>query len=83
MEMLENIKYQSKMLTNLINDLLDLAKMESLNFKFNDDFFDLRELLKKASQTVHFMAKQKEINFVHQYDALITNLKSEFYKKSF
>jgi signal transduction histidine kinase len=56
MEMLENIKYQSKMLTNLINDLLDLAKMESLNFKFNDDFFDLRVLLKQASQTVHFMA---------------------------
>ena len=66
--MLENIKYQSNMLTNLINDLLDLAKMESLNFKFNDDFFDLRVLLKQASQTVHFMAKQKDINIIHQYD---------------
>lgn len=30
------------MLTNLINDLLDLAKINSLNFKFNNDYFDMQ-----------------------------------------
>lgn len=44
------------MLLNLINDLLDLAKINSLNFKFNDNFFDLNELIKKACQTIKFMA---------------------------
>lgn len=45
MDILENIRYQSLMLTNLINDLLDLAKMDSLNFKFNEDYFDIKELI--------------------------------------
>ena len=42
----ENIAYQSNMLLTLINDLMDLAKLESLNFKFNEEFFDLPELIK-------------------------------------
>ena len=50
--MFENIKYQSQMLLNLINDLLDLAKINSLNFKFNDNYFDLQDLIKKACETV-------------------------------
>ena len=29
------------MLLTLINDLMDLAKLETLNFKFNDEYFDL------------------------------------------
>jgi len=42
----ENIAYQSNMLLTLINDLMDLAKLETLNFKFNEEFFDLAELIK-------------------------------------
>jgi K+-sensing histidine kinase KdpD len=57
MDILENIKYQSKMLTNLINDLLDLAKMDSLNFKFNEDYFDVKELISRAIQTIQYTAK--------------------------
>lgn len=50
--MLQNIKFQSKMLTNLINDLLDLAKINTLNFKFNNDYFDLRDLIQQSIDTV-------------------------------
>ena len=32
---LENCKYQSTMLLTLINDLMDLAKIESVNFSLN------------------------------------------------
>ena len=46
--MFENILYQSNMLLNLINDLLDLAKINSLNFKFNNNYFDLKDLISKA-----------------------------------
>ena len=37
---LENIQFQSSMLITLINDLLDLAKLETMNFKFNEEFFN-------------------------------------------
>ena len=42
------------MLTNLINDLLDLAKINSLNFKFNNNFFDISKLFQNAIDTVKF-----------------------------
>ena len=59
---LANISYQSNMLLTLINDLLDLAKFETLNFTFNDDFFDLKGLIDKAYDTVKYQAGLKNIN---------------------
>lgn len=45
------------MLTNLINDLLDLAKLNALNFRFNNDFFDLSNLIQQSMETVKYMAR--------------------------
>ena len=45
------------MLINLINDLLDLTKINTLNFKFNDNYFDMNDLILKACETVKFIAK--------------------------
>ena len=59
-DILENIEFQSKMLTNLINDLLDLSKIDSLNFKFNDEFFNLIEVVEMAFKTVNYMASKKK-----------------------
>ena len=42
---LENIQFQSSMLITLINDLLDLAKLETMNFKFNEEFFNFNQLI--------------------------------------
>ena len=53
---LENMHFQSNMLITLINDLLDLAKLETMNFKFNDDYFDYNELVKQAFNTVKYQA---------------------------
>jgi signal transduction histidine kinase len=47
-EIIKNVEFQSKMLTNLINDLLDLSKIDSLNFNFNNEFFDIIEIVKMA-----------------------------------
>ena len=57
------------MLTNLINDLLDLAKINSLNFKFNNEFFDMQDLFQNAIETVKFQAEQKEIILIPKYEA--------------
>lgn len=42
---LENISFQSSMLLTLIQDLLDLAKLETMNFKFNNDYFDFNDMI--------------------------------------
>jgi hypothetical protein len=36
------------MLLTLINDLMDLAKIESLNFSLNKEFFDITETIKTS-----------------------------------
>ena len=51
---LENISYQSNMLLTLINDLLDLAKFETMNFSFNEDFFNMNDLISQAYDTVKY-----------------------------
>ena len=63
----ENMAYQSKMLLNLINDLMDLAKLETLNFKFNEEYFDLPELIKQAFKTVQCQANKKKIRLIHDF----------------
>ena len=44
------------MLLNLINDLLDFAKLETLNFELNEDYFNLDELIDQAYNTVKYQA---------------------------
>lgn len=51
---LENISHQSSMLLTLINDLLDLAKLETMNFKFNEDYFNLSEVINQAYETMKY-----------------------------
>ena len=46
---------------------MDLAKLETLNFKLNDEYFDLPQLIKQAFKTVRCQANKKKINMVHEY----------------
>ena len=45
---LQNSLFSSKMLLNLVNDLLDLAKMEQNTFSFNEEYFDLVQTVDNA-----------------------------------
>jgi len=58
---LKNSLFSSIMLMNLINDLLDLAKLENnqIGFKLNETWFNLHEVIKNALDTVDFQAQQK------------------------
>ena len=47
-QFLESIEFSATTISNLVNDLLDLAKMDSNNFQFNDEYFDLIASLKKT-----------------------------------
>ena len=61
-DILENINFQSKMQQNLINDLLDLSKIDTLNFKFNNDYFSMLELITNAFNTLKHAASKKNIH---------------------
>lgn len=46
--------FSSTMLLNLINDLLDLAKIENSSFNLNTSYFNLFEIIQKAIDTIEF-----------------------------
>ena len=50
------------MLLNLINDLMDLAKLEKMKFSLNNSFFDLTKTIKAAFGTLSYFGKQKKID---------------------
>lgn len=56
------------MLLNLINDLLDLAKIENSQFNFNTTQFNLHEVIQKAIETLDFSAQQKNIKVDYTYE---------------
>lgn len=68
---LENIVYQSNMQLTLVKDLMDLAKLETLNFKFNEEYFDLPELIKQAFKTIKREATKKGIILIQDYQSEI------------
>ena len=49
------------MLNNLINDLLDHAKMEKNKFQLNYSFFNLQSTIFQSIQSLGFFAMQKNI----------------------
>jgi signal transduction histidine kinase len=42
---LQNSVFSAKQITTLINDLLDLAKLEKGQFTFNNEYFNLKETI--------------------------------------
>lgn len=40
------------MILTLVNDLLDLAKMEQFKFILHEDLFDLAEMVRQACKTI-------------------------------
>lgn len=59
------------MLITLINDLLDLAKLETMNFKFNEEYFNLNDLIEQAYNTMKYQAQQKKIIIRRDYQMRI------------
>ena len=61
---LQNSLFSSKMLLNLVNDLLDLAKMEQNTFQFSEDYFDLTQTIDDAFNQCRYLADSKCISLV-------------------
>lgn len=48
MDLLEDCKYNSLLLGNFINNLIDLAETEKINFDLNKTYFDLESTVDSA-----------------------------------
>mmetsp|Transcript_39157 Transcript_39157/g.59733 ORF Transcript_39157/g.59733 Transcript_39157/m.59733 type:complete len:88 (+) Transcript_39157:3553-3816(+) len=55
-QILQHSIFSASMLNNLINDLLDLAKLEQNSFNFNEEYFNLVQTVENAFNQVRFIA---------------------------
>ena len=59
------------MMENLINDLLDLAKLEQNQFTMDKQYFNLCSTIYSSFQILHESAKQKDIKLIAEIDNLV------------
>lgn len=53
----------------LINDLLDLAKMENNSFTLTQEYFNLNTIIKESFQILLHMANDNNINLKAEIDS--------------
>ena len=65
---LDKISGASKHLLGVINDILDMSKIESNNFSLDIAEFDLENMLINISNMVSFLIDEKEHNFIIKFE---------------
>lgn len=71
---LNAIKHSAENLTVIINDILDLAAIESGKLKFEKIAFNLRDLLPSLISTFTYQAREKRIQVEHQIDDTLNKI---------
>jgi len=66
-EMLDSISHSSDMLLRTLNDTLDAAKMESSEFKINNDPFNPNFILKTVLESMEFSATKKGLTIGYNF----------------
>ena len=56
---LKNAISSSMVIGNLVNDLLDLAKLDSSSFSLNNEYFNIIDSVTQTFQNTQFQAEQK------------------------
>ena len=70
---LENINTAGSYLLNLINDILDLSKIEAGKLRVNFETFDLRETITSVERVMKGTAQESQISIVTSIDPQIAN----------
>ena len=65
---LHKIKDSSKLLLSLVNDVLDMAKLESDTVVFNDESINLDEVCREITESLSFQAEEKGLHVVGEHD---------------
>ena len=65
---LNKINESSKLLLSLVNDVLDMAKLESDTVVFNDESINLDEVCQEITESLSFQAEEKGLHVVGEHD---------------
>ena len=71
---LNNIKESGIILNNIINDILDISKVESDNMELENTSFDLEHIFNRCSNSVETKVKEKGISFRYYIDPKIPDI---------
>jgi len=64
---------------SLVNDLLDLAKLDSSSFSLNNEYFNIIDSVTQTFQNTQFQAEQKYIKFILKFDETKPYMLSQVY----
>lgn len=78
-QFMQNSIFSAFMMSNLINDLLDLAKLENSAFQLNYEQFNLIDVIEEAFQIIIFQAENKKIKLKLALDAQSPYIFSKIY----
>lgn len=76
---MNNAVYSAFMMTNLINDLLDQAKLENQAFRLNNDYINLIDIVSEAFNVVRFQAENQGVKLLIEFDQMRPNLFTRVY----
>jgi signal transduction histidine kinase/CheY-like chemotaxis protein len=65
---LSKIEDASTHLLGVINDILDMSKIEANKFEFSPEIFDFERMLQKVVAVINFRVDQKQQNFIVRLD---------------
>ena len=65
---LNKINESSKLLLSLVNDVLDMAKLESDTVVFGDESINLDQVCKEITESLYFQAEEKGLHVIGEHD---------------
>ena len=68
---LNKVQRNAKNLLQMINDVLDMSKIEAGRFELNNQAFSPREVVESALSMVETQAMQKALTLTHEVDSLL------------
>ncbi|MBL3657972.1 PAS domain-containing hybrid sensor histidine kinase/response regulator [Fulvivirga sediminis] len=71
---LKALKSSSEVLLNILNDLLDISKIEAGKMTVNHSVIDSKELLNKIQLLYNQQAEEKKVKLTHHVDARVPKL---------
>lgn len=74
LEYLHAIKFSGDNLLRLINDLLDLSKIEANKMNLDSQPFSIKELLRQFEKVMRYLTKEKQLQLNFNIDADLPNL---------
>lgn len=73
-EYLDALRFSADSLMGIINNILDISKIEAGELEFEQRAFDLKELLINLQQTFQFKVKEKPVSVIVDIDSDLHNL---------